>query len=807
MRLLRHAIVVTPSCRKPLFLVYRQSYPEDDITLLTLEELEQLFLYRYDDRALRYLLEKGKGYQEAKDTLKAISYIKLRKHYQHPRLVELQKLAQELVDLGYLYKDEYAKYMFKDKYIVLDGYQVGKRISYALDDVPNICMTWLPNEEDNENYPRIAEFSHIYGELHYVCNRIADDIAHGVKPEDILISGYSEEYRLPLSLMSKAYGFTVALPSSVSLYQSRLGKAFLSSLDDLDSIDEASITACLNTLRETFGSNPSFSSLVQVAFGLCCNGIAKSKQLQIYEEALKEKREAATSYEHAVGLLNEDFPLPGKRIYRIDFNLSNSPRVIGDNDFLFDEEKKELGMPVSLDYNREAKANLLAFLRSPSVVSVSYHARHLNNSKNPSSLMAAKEKDVSPTSPMLVLPKPTLDYEYSTEFAKIWKASLLDEYEQFGVLAPELHYLEDTLGKEAVYSNEFVHFDDANNLNGKLVLSASSLDTFYKCPFHYFCKYVLKIDDTESSFTASIGTIFHAVLEHYYDAGFNLETAYQNAIKEEENHRGEPFSSRERVLLENLYDYLKVDTEFLARQDELMHSPENGEKYKVEYRREFHRTIPVQTNLELTGSADKIILTENGKQKYATFVDYKSYSKVFDKRYVPYGFYLQLPLYAYMASRLKEFEEYQTLGLFIAPILPITLYGQKGKTLQELRWSGLKLNGVFVSDTEGLATLDYGWMASETILGCKYGKNGFDARNAHVVSQDELDEIIRIAEEKIVEAASRIRSGDYPISPVSVKNKENACDFCCFKDVCYLKMEQVRYLTPLDKEEGGEEDV
>ena len=66
-------------------------------------------------------------------------------------------------------------------------------------------------------------------------------------------------------------------------------------------------------------------------------------------------------------------------------------------------------------------------------------------------------------------------------------------------------------------------------------------------------------------------------------------------------------------------------------------------------------------------------MTENGKQKYATFVDYKSYSKVFDKRYVPYGFYLQLPLYAYMASRLKEFEEYQTLGLFIAPILPITL--------------------------------------------------------------------------------------------------------------------------------------
>lgn len=805
MRLLEHAIVVTPQCRKPLFLAYRQAYPEDDITLLTVEELENLFLYHYDDRAIRYLIERGKGYKEAKDILKAIAYIKLGKHYQKPRLIELQKLAAELVELEYLYKDEYAKRMFLGKNIVLDGYQMGKRISYALDDVPNICMNWLPQKAIEKKYPRIAEFSNIYGELHYICNLIADDIAHGTKPEDILISGYNEEYRLPLSLMSEAYGFTVALPSSSTIYETKLGKTFLGLVNAEDQLNEERLTNCLNSLSDAFGEDPGFSFIVKTAFGLFCNGISKGRQMKVYVEALKERRTPSPAYDHTVGLLNEDFVIEGKHIYRIDFNLNNAPHIENDNDFLFDEEKKELGMPTSLDKNKEAKANLLALLSSPNMVSVSYHARHLNNQKNPSSLMAASPETLSETSPMLVLSKPTLDYEYSEAFARIWGASLLDEYEQFGVLAPELNALKDKLGVgQNLYSNEYVHFKDAENPSGRLSLSASSLDTFYHCPFHYYCNYLLGINDSETGFSVSVGTIFHDVLEHYYDADFDLPSAYETAIKDEEGKRGEPFTVREHVLLGNLFDYLKRDIDFLARHDELMHSPENPIKSPVEYLREFSKTIPLGGNLYLTGKADKIILTENTKAKYATFVDYKTYAKRFQKKHVPYGFSLQLPLYAYLAKNLTEFSEYQTLGLFIAPILPSALYGQDGKSLADIRKATLKLEGVFLDDQEGLATLDYGWMKSEIIASCNYGKSGFGKTNSHVIGQVELDDIIKETEQKILEAGQRIRAGDFKIEASYIKGEDSPCEYCPFRDVCYRTVHQLNIIR-LNAEEGGEE--
>lgn len=801
-RLFEHSLIISPSCRKEYFLRYRNQYPEDDIVLMSVEELEDLFHYHHDLRAVRYLIKKGKGYKEAKDILKCLEYIDLKKAYQSKRLKEFQHLAGEMVAMGLLYKDEYALKLFKGRDIIIDGYPEGKRISYALDNVPNISMNWFKNGEENEDYPKVATFSNIYEELHYVCNLIADDIAHGTKPSDILISGYSEEFYLPFSLMSNAYGFTIAFPNEKTLLQTNLVRDFFATLDNLEDVDEAGLTLILNTLQEKYSTQEGFSSFVQIVFGLYCDFLSKEEKKHLYQEAFKEAKLPDVSYLDAVGILNEDFPVEGKHIYRIDFNLSNAPRVAADNDFLFDEEKKELGMRTSAKVNAQAKANLLAFLHSTCLRSVSYHGRHLTNSKNPSSLIADSKKGPNVDSPLITIDKPKLPFDYSLPFARVWLAHMQDNAFQFGVEAPELDAVKAQVGNvEKPYNNDFSPFPAIMNPE-KITLSASSIDTYAKCPFHYYCSTVLGIDDSESTFSASIGTIFHYVLERFYSPDFDPKAVYEEAIAKQESKRGEPFSIREHVLLRNLYSRLEEDLDFLKEHDEMMRSPNNNGLYAPQYLREFRKTIHVSDNLYLTGSADKIILTSSSSGEYSTFVDYKTYSKSFDLDALQYGMCLQLPIYAFMASEIEEFKNRKTIGLFIAPILPSAISGSKDKIFAEVRRNDLKLNGVYSDDLDGLHTLDYDYKQSKIIAGCSYGKNGFRADNKRIISDKLMDKIIQMAREKIIEAGDGINAGNFEIHSLTYKN-EDGCSFCPFHDVCYRRADQLEEIRAAEASLGG----
>ena len=805
-KILESSIVISPLSRQWIFLDYRNEYPEDDMILLTVEDLEKLFLYEHDDRAIRYLLSLGKGFHEAKDMLKAMAYINLDKTYRSTRLNYFKALVQEMVKLGYLYKDEYAYRMFAGRNIIIDGYPDGTRISRALDSVPNISMSWLGNDIKKQNKRGVARFSNIYGELHYLCNCIAKDIDEGISPERIFISGYNEEYRLPLSLLANAYGFRVDLPSENSMFETSLGRELLAKLNELETIDEASVTALLNELHEQYAEHERFERIVKILFGYLVPTLDKARQIEIYAEALKEIAAPCKHYEGSIGLLDEEYPLPDMRIYRINLVLDNAPRIIGDDDFLFDEEKAELGMMTSMMVNQETKARQMQFLLDPSVVSISYHVRHLNNEKNPSSYIGNGADD-----PLFIQEHddPNNPYiEYSLPFAKIWGGHLLDNYLQYKVPSSELEFLRKKhIVRGERYDNSFIPFADSKiPPESDIQVSASSLDTLYKCPFHYYCTYLLKIDDFESTFSALIGTIFHEALSHAYEEGYDPKSAYDQAITNQEELRGEKFSIKERVILENLFEgFFLLDIKFINDHHQAMLSSPSA-ACEPEYLLEFTRKVQVKKHLYLKGSADKIILTKTEEKEYATFIDYKTYSKSFRRDTMELGFSLQLPIYAYLASKLPEFSGKTPLGLFIGPIMPGHLWGdtEKNHNAVTRRLNGMKLEGTFLLDVEGLQTLDSQIVKSDFVSGLNYGKNGFPSNNKHPITKETMGEIIQKAEEKILEAEERIRSGNFPIFAISVRNGEEACTYCPFRDVCYRTRDQMIEVTI--PKEGGTSD-
>ena len=57
----------------------------------------------------------------------------------------------------------------------------------------------------------------------------------------------------------------------------------------------------------------------------------------------------------------------------------------------------------------------------------------------------------------------------------------------------------------------------------ELILSYSSIDDYALCPFKYYLKYVLKLDQFEESFSQKLGTLYHAVLASSYKDNFDFE--------------------------------------------------------------------------------------------------------------------------------------------------------------------------------------------------------------------------------------------------------------------------------------------
>ena len=110
-------------------------------------------------------------------------------------------------------------------------------------------------------------------------------------------------------------------------------------------------------------------------------------------------------------------------------------------------------------------------------------------------------------------------------------------------------------------------------MDNKLLLSYSSLDKYYRCPFSYYLDKVLKINVYEETFYQVIGTLFHAILQKYFDGKDSFEELWIQGKKE----IGREFTAKEEFFLEKLRDELEFVIETIEYQETL----KTGDKDKI----------------------------------------------------------------------------------------------------------------------------------------------------------------------------------------------------------------------------------
>jgi len=785
-----HSAIIAPKSRHDDFLAFKKTNPHLDFELYTLEDLEAMFAYRYDDRALETLYREVGDEEKAEALLLALSHLEAKKSYLSSKLEALKPLQKKLIEAGLLYKDPNPERSFEGKSVVISGYQDTGRISAILGELHNMEISYDAEEKPESPLREAYEFKDVYDELHDVFNRMAADLAEGTPIDDLYLLGVDPSYYDLVGRFSQQYGFQVAIPLKRPLYDSALYHAFRPQY-------LAQGEKALSILLEKSEHSKDAATLYRLFRRFAPLGHDEKTLRHFFDEIVKKTDCDEPSFQHVVHLLEGYIPPKKAHVYFISCQMGAFPPIAAEGDFLTDSELAELGLSTSEDLTREWAMEISALLDSEELRYLSYKKKAFGAFYFPSGLLEEKG--------FKVIASPLLPYEYSHDKEALLQASLRDDEVNYLRVDKRLNAL-----KRGCPIPDYRSFDYTYHpfipLNPKEPRSYSptQLKRFYGCPYSYYLERILDIEENDMTFLSRVGTVFHAVMKSLYaEKTFVFETSWTEAVAEEEKANG-LFSAKENALFLRLKEECSYAVKFYQSHDSLLINP----SYRTE--ESFTLVSPENPLVSFKGQFDKIVSFGKGKRYFAV-IDYKTGGERFNEKLLPYGLSMQLPYYAYYAMHDSAFESQELIGLFVGPILSGQLVKDVQDSLESFNSDKFKLEGVFAKDIDKMLLFDPSAMKSETIRGLSYGKNGFSKTAlARAKSPEEFAALAESAKTLTLEADQKIRAGDFPVVPLSVKGKFDACANCSFRDVCYRKDEAVKHIdgetmANADEEESEDE--
>ena len=124
--------------------------------------------------------------------------------------------------------------------------------------------------------------------------------------------------------------------------------------------------------------------------------------------------------------------------------------------------------------------------------------------------------------------------------------------------------------------------------------------------------------------------------------------------------------------------------------------------------------------------------------------------------------------------------------------------------------TSLRLNGKAINNIEKISYLDDTILNSGKCIFIKgitvSKKTGeLNGNSTGIASKEEFENYIKVAREKLLEADERLRKNDFIVNPFYVSKSDNGCKYCDYKDICFVKRSQRRYVGEenLEEEDDG----
>ncbi len=725
-----------------------------NITFISLEELEKHYFFDIKEDALLYLLDKTKeNIDVLKLMLKNLYKIDITKDYKESKLNNLKSLYLDLKDNNYLIFDKgYREYLLTKNIYIL-GYSMLE--PYQKEMLDSINTNYL-DITSNLSIDTVYKYHSMKDEIISTALKIRELNSKGISYNKIFLAGVDNSYNYLLKTIFKMFDIPIYLKSTNKITSLINVKEYLKD-KDITHIKDINIKSKIMKIE---------------------SDLSYAKNSKYYDILLKDRLENTTldSIElvESVKVLNEAIEVPylvsdDEYLFVLGFNQNYLPKIYKDEEYLSDSLKSKCNLNTSTIKNKLSKDSLVKVLGTIKNLTLSYKLTSLTGEYAKSSLL--NELNLKEIDNL------NYSYNYSKEFNNYRTSSVLDTYYKYHEEDKDFDFL--TTNIDTSKYTSFDHkFKGINREITPYSLSYSSIDDLAKCPFKYYLKHILKLDSFDENFNTKIGNIFHSVLKDSYNDNFSFDISLNKALKDN------PLDKRETVLFKRLETELK----------EIVNYNKQVEKrsFLTEFYGEKRLEIPLSEHATLKGFIDKILFkTFHDKTYYAVF-DYKTGSATLNLDYLEDGLYLQLPLYIYLINKSNLFDNPCFVGFFYQYLLQS--YKDKDEQIKNL-----KLVGYTTDDKVILSYLDEDYETDSFVKGLSVKKDGELSSRSKILSDNELEDMMNSIHKALEKSLKIIDNNAFDIAPKIINNKNISCEFCPFKEVCFVSASDYIYL---EKKEG-----
>ncbi|MBQ7547821.1 MAG: PD-(D/E)XK nuclease family protein [Clostridia bacterium] len=341
----------------------------------------------------------------------------------------------------------------------------------------------------------------------------------------------------------------------------------------------------------------------------------------------------------------------------------------------------------------------------------------------------------------------------------------------------------------------------AERLFGKnMFLSASRVESYYKCPFAYYCKFGLlaKPRKTAQFDPAIQGTEIHFVLEmllrRHGREGLLAMTREQRQAQIDalldaylaENLSGAEQTKRFMYLYNRLRKTMGEIVERLVLEFAVCSFEPVDFELKIDRDGEippYTTPLPEGGSVQIKGSIDRVDKLELNGKTYIRIVDYKSGGKTFALSDVLGGLNMQMLIYLFAVW--QNGEDYYGSPIVPAGILYMPAKAQFEKLSRDLsddaaamaKAHALRMNGMLLDDSVVLLHMDSGESGCFIPVDKKSRSNTLISLHRLAVLKKETERLLR-------EMARNLRAGRIDALPARNNKDYNACTFCDYRSVC-----------------------
>lgn len=349
----------------------------------------------------------------------------------------------------------------------------------------------------------------------------------------------------------------------------------------------------------------------------------------------------------------------------------------------------------------------------------------------------------------------------------------------------------------------------------KLNTSVSRLETYRKCGYSYFLKYLLKVDEPETATYdfAKTGTLVHNIIDSFSKKasreGMDWETITEEYIDT---------SLKGAVYKEILENFPKINM-FNPRTKYLSGRLTRTAKTAILYIKEHFKRgefvplgyeIPIDENgvkpvsialsdgtiVEIYGRVDRAdgFFDTKSNKLFVRIIDYKSSQKSIDFALVKEG--IQLQLLTYLNSLIKSGAQYFDFAgeilpgaaLYMAYDHSMTRFEEKPEE-EEIKKAITKkfmMEGIILNDDDVITAMDKELQGdgkvSTDVVNVVDGRTGkISLKN--LLYREQFEVLLCDCENLIKETGEKIIQGEFFIKPYRFGTK-TACEWCVYKSIC-----------------------